>query len=96
MNPRLERILTVSVDESAADKAVLVKEFIESRHTILEYAFFFQWLASELSKKDLEFTSLVYSLTSLDMPRSRLLSIWLLKVVDFTPLNKGININLQV
>lgn len=96
MTPKLENLLTLSVDETATNKAALVKEFVESEHTILEYGVFFQWLASELSKNDLEFTSQIYSLTSLDMPRARLLSIWLLKVVSFTPLNKGINITLQV
>lgn len=91
MSPELELILFLPVTETAADKAALVREFIESQHTILEYAFFFQWLASELSKNNLEFVSLVYSSTSLDMPRARLLSIWLFKIVDFIPLFKGVN-----
>lgn len=96
MSPKLELILMVSETETAANKAALAKEFIESEHTILEYAFFFQWLAGELSKGDTELVSLIYCLTSLDMPRARLLSIWLLKIVAFTPINKGISITVQV
>ncbi|XZN93242.1 MAG: hypothetical protein ACM65M_10635 [Microcoleus sp.] len=95
MTPQLEGILMLPVDETATNKAALAKEFIESQHTILEYGVFFQWLANELSKNDLEFTSQIYFLTSLDMPRARLLSIWLFKVSDFTPLNKGIKITLE-
>jgi hypothetical protein len=95
MNCTLEDIL-MSFDRTTTTKVSLAKEFIESEHTILEYGVFFQWLASELSKGELEFTSQIYSLTSLDMPRARLLSIWLLKIVAFTPINKGISITVQV
>lgn len=77
----LEYILALDKWESASAKTTLALSFIQSQHSICEYAAFFHWLANELDKGETEFVNQVFDNLKLNKSSARLLSIWLLRIV---------------
>ncbi|WP_341740071.1 hypothetical protein [Microcoleus sp. CAWBG640] len=77
----LEYILTLDASETADSKASLVRDFIESKHSIAEYGTFFYWLANELDKGEIQFKDLIFDELRLTKTKALLLSTWLLRLV---------------
>lgn len=82
MNQELEHILCLDKQESASSKSMIVANFLDQPCTPAELATFFQWLANELDKGEIEFNNLVFTSIKLNKSSARLLSIWLFRIVS--------------
>ena len=81
-NIGIEDILVFDITESASAKATIALSFAEEKHTLLEFASFFQWLAERLDDGDLEFCNMIYGSMKLNKSSSRLIAAWLLRVIN--------------
>lgn len=78
----LEYVLTFDNRESATSKAQIALSFIEDSHNLAEYAAFFQWLGERLADGDIEFNNIIFENMRLNKSSARLLSLWLMRVVN--------------
>jgi len=81
-NLGLEYVLTYDTKESASAKATIALAFIEEKHSLVEFASFFQWLGERLDDGDIEFCNLIYNAMNLNKSSSRLISLWLMRIVS--------------
>jgi len=77
-----ESLLTFDPRESASAQATVALSFIEERHTLVEFASFFQWLGERLDDGDIEFCNLIYDSMKLNKSSSRLIGLWLMRIIN--------------
>lgn len=77
----IEYVLTYDTKESASAKATIALAFIEESHSLIEFATFFQWLGERLDDGDIEFCNMIYNSMKLNKSSSRLISLWLMRIV---------------
>ena len=78
----IEDILVFDITESASAKATIALSFTEEKHTLLEFASFFQWLGERLDDGDIEFCNMIYSSMKLNKSSARLISVWLMRTIN--------------
>ena len=77
-----EFLLTFDPRESASAQATVALSFREERHTLVEFASFFQWLGERLDDGDIEFCNLIYDSMKLNKSSSRLIGLWLMRIIN--------------
>ncbi|MEG4323068.1 MULTISPECIES: hypothetical protein [unclassified Microcoleus] len=79
----LEDILTMDMSlESPSAQVTQILTFTDEPHTLTELALLFQWLSQRLSEKNSEFNNLIFERMGLNKSSSRLLSIWMLRLIS--------------
>ena len=78
----IENIMIFDSKESASAKATVALSFIEHKHSLVEFASFFQWLGERLDDGDIEFCNLIYNSMKLNKSSSRLISLWLMRIIN--------------
>jgi competence protein ComGF len=60
--------------------ALIVLDFLENKHTIVEFSIFFLWLSKELGDSN-ELANLIFEKNRLNQSRSKQLFAWLFRLV---------------
>lgn len=79
----LEDILMMDMSvESPSAQVTQVLAFADEPHTLIEFSSFFQWLGERLTEGNTEFNNLIFERMRLNKSSSRLLSLWMLRVIS--------------